>query len=79
MNSNWCPVVLRFLLQPIICGFQARNIEKELKSLKVDNSKLVRTLQDTLELNEQLRAQVNILEGTIATLGKEKERITARW
>ena len=36
-----------------------------MKSVKGDNSKLVKTLQETLELNEQLRAQVSILEETL--------------
>ena len=44
---------------------QTKNIERELKSVKGDNSKLVKTLQETLELNEQLRAQVSILEETL--------------
>ena len=52
---------------------------REIKSVKMDNSKLVRTLQDTLDLNEQLRAQVSVLEETLCKQKVDCDRLATRW
>ncbi|KAF6033045.1 CCDC150 [Bugula neritina] len=57
---------------------QTKNIEREIKSVKMDNSKLVRTLQDTLELNEQLRAQVSLLEETLCKQRAENDKLSSK-
>jgi len=44
----------------------------------MDNSKLVRTLQDTLELNEQLRAQVSLLEETLCKQRAENDKLSSK-
>ncbi|XP_067946207.1 coiled-coil domain-containing protein 150-like [Watersipora subatra] len=54
---------------------QAKNLQREIKTVKIDNSKLVRTLQDTLELNEQLRAQVALLEETLCKQRVECDKL----
>lgn len=49
-----------------------------MKSLKTDNSKLAKTLQETLDLNEQLRSQVEILEGTVTKRQKESDKQSSK-
>ncbi|XP_067947226.1 coiled-coil domain-containing protein 150-like [Watersipora subatra] len=57
---------------------QATNLQRGIKPVKIDNSKLVRTLQDTLELNEQLRAQVALLEETLCKQKVECDKLNAQ-
>lgn len=58
---------------------QTSGLERELKALKSDNSKLVKTLQETLELNEALRSQLSSLEESVSQNRAEHDQSKYVW